>query len=235
MPKANFLKLSAIALISAALMAPQIAKSDSNEDEGSHWLFEARYQKSFNETSDKWKDGDTTSGTVLSTTGEEWNNLDSYGIAIGHSLGSKNTNISLGYEILSDKELRFATASDITGVCCTGVKFPMDITNIMIELTHNIPMSDNSYLIGLLGVGQSTIDSDRFTVNGTVQGTAKEVTNTSTRFGIGAAYVLSENVHLIGMLQQSDYGESEVTQASGYSWKNEVSTSEASIRLRWLF
>ena len=234
MQKAYFLKLSAIAVMSAVLMAPQIAKSDSNEDEGSHWLFEARYQKSFNETSDKWKDYDT--GTpVLSTTGEEWNNLDSYGIAIGHSFGSKNTNISLGYEILSDKELRFATASDSGGVCCTGVKFPMDITNIMIELTHNIPITDNSYLIGLIGVGQSTIDSDRFTVNGTIQGTAKEVTNTSTRFGIGAAYLLSENVHLIGMLQQSDYGDGEVTQASGFAWKNDVSTSEASIRLRWLF
>lgn len=234
MVKVNMFNFSTITLLSALLIAPQIAKSDSHDSADSHWLFEARYQKSFNETSDKWKDGDTST-PILSTTGEEWNNLDSYGIAIGHSLGSKNTNISLGYEILSDKELRFATASDSGGVCCTGVKFPMDITNIMIELTHNIPMTDNSYLIGLVGVGQSTIDSDRFTVSGGLQGTAKEVTNTSTRFGIGAAYILSENVHLIGLLQQSDYGESEVTQASGFAWKNEVSTSEASIRLRWLF
>jgi hypothetical protein len=98
-------------------------------------------------------------------------------------------------------------------------------------------MGDKWFLSALVGVGQSTIESQRYTVAGTPNnGTGVETNHTSTRFGVGAGYQLSEKAKLIAMVQRSDYGRSEVRTTSGTTvFGTEAVATEVGIRLRVSF
>ena len=231
MHKANLLKLSAISLMSAALIAPQIAKGDNHAE--SPWFAEFKYQKSIDEDAG-WKDNDTTSSKVVSTVGEKWDGIDSYGLAIGYTLENGNTNLSLGYENFGTSNWKATSFTNQGGSTFNNAILPMKMTNIMFELSQNYAMGDKWFLSALVGVGQSTIESKRYTVDGTTYGTGVETTHTSTRFGVGAGYQLSEKAKLIAMVQRSDYGRSEVTTTSTI-FETEAVATEVGIRLRVSF
>ena len=230
MQKANLLKLSAIALMSAALIAPQIAKGDNHAE--SPWFAEFKYQKSIDEDAG-WKDNDTASTKVVSTVGEEWDGIDSYGLAIGYTLENGNTNLSLGYENFGTSNWKTTSFTDQNGLTSNNAILPMKMTNIMFELSQNYPMGDKWFLAALVGVGQSKIESKRYTVAGTTYGTGVETNHTSTRFGAGAGYQLSEKAKVIAMIQRSDYGRSEVKTANNDRiFETEAVATEVGIRLR---
>ena len=109
------------------------------------------------------------------------------------------------------------------------------MTNIMLELSQNYPMGDKWFLTALAGVGQSTIKTERYTVAGTAYGTGIETNHTSTRFGAGAGYQLSEKAKIIAMVQRSDYGKSEVKSTEGTMFEVEAVATEVGIRLRVSF
>jgi hypothetical protein len=232
MQKTNLLKLSAIALMSAALIAPQIAKGDTHEQ--TPWFAEFKYQKSIDEDAG-WKDHDAGSGKVVSTVGEEWDGIDSYGLAFGYTLENGNTNLSLGYENFGTsnwKATSFTTQGGSTG---NNIVAPMKMTNMMLELSQNYPMGDKWFLTALVGLGQSTIESKRYTAGSTTYGTGVETNHTSTRFGAGAGYQLSEKTKIIAMVQRSDYGSSEVKTNEGTIFETEAVATEVGIRLRISF
>ena len=212
----------------------------AGDDAGSDkWFVEGRYQKSISE-SDGFRDADTTASRITSSTGEEWSNLDSAGISIGKYFNEGKSSLSLGYESFGTKNKKLATATQQNGTVVRNVVLPMDITNIMIEFGYQVPISQNLFAIGLVGVGQATIDSKTYSVAGTPGlGVATEVTNTSTRFGVGVGYKLSPSTSIIGLIQQSDYGDSTVdtdaTTATIDDFDSEVKATEASIRLRVSF
>ena len=232
MQKANLLKLSALALTSVVLMAPQIAKSDMHEQ--SPWFAEFKYQKSIDEDAG-WTDYDTTSTKVVSTVGEEWDGIDSYGLALGYTLENGNTNVSLGYENFGTSNWKATSFTDQGGSTSNNLISPMKMTNIMLELSQNYPMGDKWFLTALAGVGQSTIKTERYTVAGTAYGTGIETNHTSTRFGAGAGYQLSEKAKIIAMVQRSDYGKSEVKAEVGTMFEVEAVATEVGIRLRISF
>jgi opacity protein-like surface antigen len=232
MQKANLLKFSAIALLSVVLMAPQIAKSDNHAE--SPWFAELKYQKSIDEDAG-WKDHDTASTKVVSTVGEEWDGIDSYGFAFGYTLENGNTNLSLGYENFGTSKWKATSFTNQAGSSFNNLISPMKMTNIMLELSQNYPMGDKWFLTALAGVGQSTIKTERYTVAGTAYGTGIETNHTSTRFGAGAGYQLSEKAKIIAMVQRSDYGKSEVKSTEGTMFEVEAVATEVGIRLRVSF
>ena len=226
-----------IALGATAFATPSYAAGD--EASSDKWFVEGRYQKSISE-SDGFRDADTTASRVVSATGEEWSNLDSAGISIGKYFNEGKSSLSLGYESFGTKNKKFATVTQQDGDVISNVVMPVDITNIMIEFGYQVPISQNLFAIGLVGVGQAKIDSKTYSVNGTAGlGAATEVTNTSTRFGVGVGYKLSPSTSIIGLIQQSDYGDSTVdtdaTTSTVDDFDNEVNATEASIRLRVAF
>jgi len=232
MQKANLLKLSALALTSVVLMAPQIAKSDMHEQ--SPWFAEFKYQKSIDEDAG-WNDQETGSGKVVSTVGEEWDGIDSYGLAIGYTLENGNTNISLGYENFGTSNWKATSFTTQGGSTSNNIVAPMKMTNMMLELSQNYPMGDKWFLSALVGVGQSTIESQPYTVDGTTYGTGVETNHTSTRFGAGVGYQLSDKAKIIAMVQRSDYGRSDVKSNTGVIFETEAVATEVGIRLRISF
>ena len=69
-------------------------------------------------------------------------------------------------------------------------------------------------------------------------GTAKEVTNTSTRLGIGVGFKLNATTSIIGLVQHSNYGDATlnlggVTDTQFDFFDSKVNATEASIRLRF--
>ena len=146
--------------------------------------------------------------------------------------------LSLGYETYGTVKKKYTTATQQNGTVIANVILPMDITNIMIEAGYNMAVTDNIFAVGLIGFGQATIDSKKYSAGGTAgQGTAKEVQNTSSRFGVGIGYKISDSTSLIGLVQQSSYGEAEVLTGSSNPtiFASKVGATEASIRLRVAF
>ena len=102
----------------------------------------------------------------------------------------------------------------------------------MFELSQNYPMGDKWFLSALVGVGQSTIESKKYTIGGTAYGTGIETNHTSSRFGAGAGYQLSEKAKIIAMVQRSDYGKSEVKSDTATIFETKAVATEVGIRLR---
>lgn len=223
-----------MSLISAALIAPQTAKSDTREQ--SPWFAEFKYQKSIDEDAG-WKDNDTGSTKVVSTVGEEWDGIDSYGLAIGYTLENGNTNLSLGYENIGTSNWKSTSFTNQGGTSYSNPVLPMKMSNIMFELSQNYPMGEKWFLSALVGIGQSSIKSKKYSISTTSNlGTVVDSQHTSTRIGVGAGHQLAENVKLIGMLQRSDYGRSEVKTATNQTiFETEAVATEVGIRLRISF
>jgi len=199
---------------------------------------EGKYQKSLSET-DGFHDADTSAAGIVSATGESFDNLDSTGVAIGRHFNDGKASLSLGYETFGTVNKKFVTATARGGGVSNNAVLPMDISNIIFELSYNAPISANMFAIGLIGLGQSTISSKQFSIGATTGlGIAKEVKNTSSRFGLGLGYNVSEKVQIIALAQSSKYGDSDIntnTAAIPVAFNNKVGAIEASIRIRLAF
>ena len=122
--------------------------------------------------------------------------------------------------------------------------FPVDISNIMLEVQQEYMLSDDLNFVLVLGAGQSSLESDKYSLTITrgdpssavLVGKGISKTNTSYRYGGGLVYSLSEKTQLAGVLQKSKYGKAEV-------WNENINNKiefdtyavEASMRLRYLF
>jgi hypothetical protein len=212
----------------------------AGDDAGSDkWFVEGRYQKSISESTG-FTDKDTSDTKVISATGEKFNNLDSAGVSLGKYFNDGQNSLSIGYESFGTVNKSFATTTQQNGAVGSNVVLPMDITNIMIELGYQVPISQNLFAIGLVGVGQAKINSKKYSVSGfTGLGTAKKVTNTSTRVGIGVGYKLSATTSIIGLVQKSDYGDATLNAGQAtdtdLDFDSKVNATEASVRLRVSF
>ena len=240
-PLKNFISRNTLILSVMLLTTPHLAFADAHNDgvlAQKSWFVEGRYQKSLNEATG-WNDEATDNTRVVAATGESWDNLDSTGVAIGRYFNEGKASLSLGYETFGTVNKKFVTATARGGAVTTNAVMPMDVSNIMFELSYNVPISANMFAIGLIGLGQSTISSKQYSITGaTGLGIAKEVKNTSSRFGLGLGYNVSEKVQIIALAQSSKYGDSEVnagTAASPSAFTNKVGAIEASIRLRLAF
>jgi hypothetical protein len=224
--------LGATAFATSSYAAGDDAASDK-------WFVEGRYQKSISESTG-FTDKDPSNTKVISATGEKFDNLDSAGFSLGKSFNDGRSSLSIGYESFGTVNKSFTTATQQNGVVISNVVLPMDITNIMVELGYQVPISQNLFAVGLVGLGQATIDSKTYSAAGfTGLGTATEVTNTSTRLGIGVGYKLSATTSIIGLVQQSDYGDATLNLGTptdtNLDFDSEVNATEASIRLRVSF
>ena len=237
----NFISRNILILSVMLLTAPQLALADDQNDGGlalKSWFVEGKYQKSLSEV-DGFNDAATDNTRIVSGTGESLDNLDSTGVAIGRYFNDGKASLSLGYDKFGTVNKKFATATAVSGAVSNDVVLPMDVSNIMFELSYNVPISADMFAIGLIGLGQSTISSKQFSIGATTGlGVAKEVKNTSSRVGLGLGYNVSEKVQIIALAQSSKYGDAEVntrTAASPQAFTNEVGAIEASIRIRLAF
>jgi opacity protein-like surface antigen len=225
--------VSCALLLSAAF----VASSASAETSGaSGWFAELRYQNSFSEGA-TLSDSGTGNLNVASTVGTKWKSLDSIGGAVGYQYSNGATAFSLGYDNMGTSTYRATSFTNRAGTTFSNVNLPVETTNLMLELTHKIPINENFYGIAILGVGQAKHNSKPFTATGVSNaGVGQSVSVTSTRFGFGVGYKLSDTVELISAVQMSDYGDAKLrASASTTPTKLEVSATEASIRLRYAF
>ena len=206
-----------------------IAESSADENGDGLWFIEGRYSKSFNEKVG-WTDLDTVT-PVTSTKGNARNNLNSMGLAVGLNVNNGRTSISVVYETFNNKTFSFLIPASGNA----NISMPMEMKNQMIEVSHKLPLTQKTFFMTLLGIGNSRIKTDKYSVNGTLTGTGKTVSNTSTRLGGGLGYAINKNTELILMLQKSDYGDSEVLQTNNAIFKTNVSTMEASFKVRLSF
>lgn len=237
----NFISRNALILSVMFLTAPHLAFADDQNDGGvpqKSWFVEGRYQKSLSET-DGFNDATPDNTRVVSVTGESWNNLDSTGVAVGRYFNDEKFSLSLGYENYGTVNKSFATGTEVTGRVINNLVTPMDVSNIMFELGYNFPITEDMFAIGLIGLGQSTINSKGFSIAGaTIQTFEKEVKNTSSRFGLGLGYNMSDKVQIIALAQSSKYGDAETnvnTVANPVAFTSKLGAVEASIRLRLAF
>ena len=220
-----------------ALMIPFTAQAENVGVENSissSWFVEGRYQKSISESTGI-SDNDTAASKIVSGKGEKWDNLDSVGIAIGRTFKHGKLGVSLGYESFGTVNKSYTNLTQQNGTVINDIVTPMDITNFMVELSYKIPISNEVFVMGLAGVGNATIDSQRYTVGGVIDpnSSAREVTNASSRFGIGIGYQINEKTSIIAVAQKSDYGDAEVLSPTTIS--TDVNATEASVRLRLSF
>lgn len=228
-----------LTIVVGALVFSSSSHAEVDEIASDKWFIEGRYQKSMSESTG-FTDKDTSNTKVISVTGEKFNNLDSAGVSLGKYFNDGQSSLSIGYDSFGTVNKSFATTTQQNGAVVSNVVLPMDITNIMVELGYQVPISQNLFAIGLVGVGQAKIKSKTYSAAGlTGLGTAKEVTNTSTRLGIGVGYKLSATTSIIGLVQQSDYGDATLNagaaSATNLDFDSEVNATEASIRLRVSF
>lgn len=224
------------------LTTPHLAFADAQNDGGllqKSWFVEGRYQKSLNET-DGFNDAATDNTKNVSAIGETFDNLDSTGVAVGRYFNDGKASLSLGYEKFGTVNKKFASTTARNGQVTSNIVLPMDVSNIMFELSYNVPISVNMFAIGLIGLGQSAISSKQFTFDEAagLQGVGKEVKNTSTRFGLGLGYNVSDKLQIIALTQSSDYGDSNTntnTAANPVAFTSKVGAVEASIRIRLAF
>jgi hypothetical protein len=218
---------------------PQLALADDQNDGGlalKSWFVEGKYQKSLSEV-DGFNDGATDNTKNVSSTGETFDDLNSAGLAVGRYFNDGKFSLSLGYDKFGTVNKRFASTTSRANQTTNNIVLPMDISNIMFELSYNVPISADMFAIGLIGLGQAAISSKQFTFQEQpgLQGLAKEVTNTSSRFGLGLGYNVSDKVQIIALAQSSKYGDAEVntgTVANPVAFTSKVGAVEASIRIR---
>ena len=220
--------------ISQSVMAKE---NVDNKINSKLWFIEGRFQKSFSEGV-KFNDSDPTDTRVVSATGQEWDNLDSKGIAIGRFFNEGKVSFSLGYEDFGTSNKKMKTSLLQDGNTVTNTVLPMDMNNIIVELGYNIPLSKNIFAIGLAGLGQANINSKKYSADGVGngQGTGQKVSNSSFRFGVGLGYNVSNYGQIICAIQYSDYGDMKISTGDATQIiSSEVSATEASIRYRIKF
>jgi len=234
----KLLSISLSIILSIALCCSStFAKSDKLNS--SNWFVEGRYQKSLDEHP-KFKDNETDSTKIITVSNQNWDDLSSYGIGVGYDVKKTMSSFVLSYEYFGTSH--YTSDSSVTQAGGTNgpLKIPMKMNNIMLEFNQNYYINDNHFLIGILGLGQTTIESQKYSAYAYNRwyhnlGSSIKKKNTSTRFGFGIGSKINEKLKIIGIIQHSDYGAMEVNDTGGSTIESQTKATEASIRLRLSF
>ena len=234
----KLLSISLSIILSIALCCSStFAKSDKLNS--SNWFVEGRYQESLDEHP-KFKDNETDSTKIITVFNENWDDLSSYGIGVGYDVKKTKSSFVLSYEYFGTS--LYTSDSSLTQAGGTNgpLKIPMKMNNIMLEFNQNYYINDNHFFIGILGLGQTTIESQKYSAYAYNRwyhnlGSSIKKKNTSTRFGFGIGSKINEKLKIIGIIQHSDYGAMEVNDTGGSTIESQTKATEASIRLRLSF
>jgi len=231
-----FVSLS-ITLFIVFCVSSTFAKSDKLNS--SNWFVEGRYQKSLDEHP-KFKDNETDSTKIITVFNENWDDLSSYGIGVGYDVKKTKSSFVLSYEYFGTSHYTSDSSLTQAGGTNGPLKIPMKMNNIMLEFNQNYYINDNHFLIGILGLGQTTIESQKYSAYAYNRwyhnlGSSIKKKNTSTRFGFGIGSKINEKLKIIGIIQHSDYGVMEVNDTGGSTIESQTKATEASIRLRLSF
>lgn len=182
--------------------------------------------------------GDAANESDLLFNGEAVDDTSGFvGIGIGHRY---NNNIAavLRYETGETEagtlNTLIADGAELTpGVAITSVDvgaLDIDITTIMLEGVYFIPYSERIELWGLVGVGQSEVETNNvsITVNGTetllaVCGDSED--NTSIRLGVGATYYMNQTQGFYAGITMSQYGDASFKTAGDSGCGNETDSA----------
>ena len=111
-----------------------------------------------------------------------------------------------------------------------GSNTDLDITTIMLEGVYFIPYSEQVEFWGLVGVGQSEIETNN--VSATINGTENIIAvcsdsedNTSTRFGAGATYYMDQTQGFYAGVTMTQYGDASYKSEDVGSCSNETDTA----------
>tara|TARA_E500000178_G_scaffold46210_1_gene41452 strand:- start:73 stop:795 length:723 start_codon:yes stop_codon:yes gene_type:complete len=211
----------------------------SDDKNSSNWFVEGRYQKSLDEHP-KFKDNETDSTKIITVFNENWDDLSSYGIGVGYDLKKTKSSFVLSYEYFGTSHYTSDSSVTQAGTKNGPLKTPMKMKNTMLEFNQKYYIKDNLFLIGILGIGQSTIKSQKYSAYAYNRwyynlGSSIKKNNTSTRFGLGVGTKINEKLKIIGIIQHSDYGIMEVNDTAGSTTESQTKATEASIRLRLSF
>ena len=211
----------------------------SEELNSSNWFIEGRYQKSLDEHP-KFKDNETDSTKIITVLNENWDDLSSYGIGVGYDVKKTKSSFVLSYEYFGTSH--YTSDSSVTQAGGTNgpLKIPMKMNNIMLEFNQNYYINDNYFLTCILGLGQTTIESQKYSAYAYNRwyhqlGSSIKKNNTSTRFGFGIGSKINAKLKIIGIIQHSDYGAMEVNDTAGSTIESQTKATEFSMRLRLSF
>ena len=226
----------------------------ADTENSNNWFIEGRYQASLYEgtgwSSSEYDTPGSESSQIQSATSESRDKLNSAGFAVGYLINGGNTSIGLGYENFGSSVWKTGQFTAKDGRVFDSSEYPMTMRNFMIEVTHTYPLEKDRFAFALAGIGQAIIKTSGFakTLSGArVAGQVydRQVENISARLGGGMGVNLAQSTQLIGVLQYSNYGQSEtVGHFAGNNgirdydmgiFKTDVNAVEASIRLRYLF
>jgi hypothetical protein len=152
--------------------------------------------------------------TAILLTGEAVDDTSGFiGIGIGHRYDN-NIAAVLRYETGETESGTLgsiiAEGAGITSVAVSSID--IDITTFMLEGVYFIPYSERIELWGLVGVGQSEVETNNvsMTLNGTetvlgVCGDSED--NTSTRLGVGGTYYMNQTQGFYAGITMSQYGD----------------------------
>lgn len=161
--------------------------------------------------------------TTLLLTGEAVDDTSGFiGIGIGHRYdnniaavlryetgetesGTLGTTIAEGAMMGDENDADPLTSATVSSI-------DIDITTFMLEGVYFIPYSERIELWGLVGVGQSEVETNNvsMTLNGTetvlgVCGDSED--NTSTRLGVGGTYYMNQTQGFYAGITMSQYGD----------------------------
>jgi hypothetical protein len=151
--------------------------------------------------------------TAILLTGEAVDDTSGFiGIGIGHRYDN-NIAAVLRYETGETETGTLgsiiAEGAGITSVAVSSID--IDITTFMLEGVYFIPYSERIELWGLVGLGQSEVETNNvpMTLNGTavlgVCGDSED--NTSTRLGVGGTYYMNQTQGFYAGITMSQYGD----------------------------
>ena len=234
MQKENLLKLSAIALMSAALMAPQIAKSDAHGSEPKFtddMFGELRISTRVADSVDL-SDSTVGSGRAVTFNNPELDGFTSYGFAIGKKFG-ENAFYSVGLERVGSAKVKMDGFTTSAGTSYGTTTLPFDMTHVVAEIGVINPINNTFDVMFFGGLGYSMIETDKYTVGtSTNQGRGDDTSGATFRVGLGAGYRLSEKVRLVGTAQYTDYGEAFSMNADNVQGvTSEIKATELGLRL----
>lgn len=175
--------------------------------------------------------GDEANESELLFSGEAVDDTSGFiGIGIGHRYDN-NIAAVLRYETGETEAgtmgALIAEGSSITSVDVASID--LDITTIMLEGVYFIPYSERIELWGLVGIGQSEVETNKVSAN--IDGTAviavcgDSEDNTSTRLGVGATYYMNQTQGFYAGLTMSQYGDASFKAEDDGSCSNQADTA----------
>ena len=161
--------------------------------------------------------GDAANETELLLSDGTVDDSSAFGIGVGHRFGN-NVAAVLRYESgeleSGTPSIQIAPGSAITSTSLVG-SITTDITTVMLEGVYFVPYSERVEFWGMLGLGQTEIETPNASASvTTAEGTSTSQVlcsasddNTSTRFGAGATYYMSQTHGFYAGVAMTNYGD----------------------------